>query len=52
MFFHDVVYVDSTYLAKRTVSDKILNDRAYEIALYTKYDTYDTYRRGLATIMH
>ena len=46
------MYADSIYLAKRTVSDKILIDRAYEIALYTKYGTYDTYRRGFATVMH
>ena len=32
-FVHDVVYVDSRDLAKRTVLDKILKDIAYEIAL-------------------
>ena len=32
-FSHDAAYSDSKDLAKRTVSDKILKDRAYEIAI-------------------
>ena len=32
-FAHDAAYSDSKDLAKRTVSDKILKDRAYEIAI-------------------
>ena len=32
-FSHDAAYSDSKDLAKRTVSDKILKDRAYEIAV-------------------
>ena len=31
-FAHDVAYYDSKDLAKRTIPDKILKDRAYEIA--------------------
>ena len=31
-FAHDAAYSDSKDLAKRTTSDKILQDRAYEIA--------------------
>ena len=31
-FGHNAAYSDSKYLAKRTISDKILKDRAYEIA--------------------
>ena len=31
-FHHDAAYADSKYLAKRTVSDKMLRNRAYEIA--------------------
>ena len=37
------------YLAKRTVSDKILTDAAYEIAINPKYDGY---QRGLARIVY
>ena len=33
---HDVAYSYSKDLAKRTISDKILKDRAYEIAINTK----------------
>ena len=32
-FVHDAVYPDSKDLARRTISGKILKDRAYEIAL-------------------
>ena len=45
-FAHDVAYYDSKDLAKRTVSDRILKVRAYEIATNTKYDGY---QRGLAS---
>ena len=36
------------YLAKLTVSDKVMKDKAYEIALNPKYDGY---QKGLAGIM-
>ena len=45
---HDAVYVDSKYLAKMTVSDKVLKGRAYEIALNSKYVGY---QRGLTSIV-
>ena len=31
-FAHDAAYSESNNLAKRTISDKILKDKAYEIA--------------------
>ena len=37
-FPHDEVYSDSKELAKRTISDRILKDRAYEIASNCNYD--------------
>ena len=41
-FAHDVAYSDNKDLAKRTVSDKILKDRAYKIARYPKYNGYQS----------
>ena len=39
--FADIAaYADNNDLVKRTASDKILKDRAYEIALNFKYDGY------------
>ena len=37
-FAHDAAYSDSKDLAKTTISDKILKDRAYEIARNPKYE--------------
>ena len=37
-FAHDAAYSDSKDLAKRTISDKILKDRADDIARNCKYD--------------
>ena len=37
-FAHDAAYSDIKYLAKRTISGKILKDRAYEIARYRNCD--------------
>ena len=37
-FSHNAAYSDSEYLAKGTVSNKILKVRAYRIAINTKYD--------------
>ena len=45
-FDHDGAYSDSKDLAKRTISDKILKDRAYEIA---RNRNYDGYQRALAS---
>ena len=48
-FAHDAVYSDSKDLAKRPVLEKILKDRAYEIARNLKHDGY---QRALASIVH
>ena len=48
-FANDAAYSDSKDLAKRTISDKILKDRAYEIARNRRYDGY---QRGLASIVY
>ena len=37
-FAHDAIYSNSKDLSKRTISDKILRDRANEIARSRKYD--------------
>ena len=44
-----MAYFDSKYLAKRTISDKILKDRAYEIAR-NKQD--GGYKRALASMVY
>ena len=41
-FAHDTAYSDSKDLAKRTILDKILKDRAYEIARNCNYDGYQS----------
>ena len=48
-FVHDVAYSESKDLAKRTISDKILRDRAYEI---TRKRNYDWYQRALANMVY
>ena len=48
-FAHDAAYSDSKDLAKRTISDKILKERAYEIARNCKYDGY---QRALASMVY
>ena len=48
-FAHDAAYSDSKDLAKRTVADKILRNRAFNIA---KNQKYDGYQRGLASIVY
>ena len=45
----DVSYSDSKYLVKRTISEKVLNWRAFEIAINRKYDRY---QRGWASMVH
>ena len=37
-FAHDSAYSNSKELAKRTISDKILKDRTYEVVSNRKYD--------------
>ena len=39
-FAHDAAYSDSKDLPKRTISDKTVKDRAYEIARNCGYDGY------------
>ena len=48
-FAHDAAYSDSKDLIKRTVADKILNNRAFNIAKDPKYDGY---QRGLASMVY
>ena len=48
-FAHDVPYSDSKDLTKRTVADKILRNRAFNIAKDPKYDGYE---RGLASMVY
>ena len=48
-FQHDMAYGDFKNLAKRTASDKVLRDKALNIAKYPKYDGF---QRGLASIVY
>ena len=48
-FPHDAAYSDSKDLIKRTVTDKILKNRAFNIAKDPKYDGY---QRGLASMVY
>ena len=48
-FQHDMAYGKSKNLAKRTQSDKVLRDKAFEIASNPKYDGY---QRGLASVVY
>ena len=48
-FAHDVAYSDTKYLAKRTIPDKILKDRAYEIA---RNRNCHGYQSALASIVY
>ena len=48
-FAHDAAYSDSKNLTKRTIADKILRDKAFNITKDTKYDGYE---RGLASMVY
>ena len=48
-FTHDAAYSDSEDLTKRTAADKILRNRAFNIA---KNQKYDGYQRGLASMVY
>ena len=48
-FAHDPAYCDSKDLTKRTAEDKILRNRAFNIAKDPKYDGY---QRGLASMVY
>ena len=46
---HDIAYGDFKDLARRTASDKILRNKAINIAKNPKYDEY---QRGLASMVY
>ena len=48
-FQHEVAYGDFKDLTRRTASDKILHDQAFNIAKDPKYDGY---KRGLASMVY
>ena len=48
-FAHDAAYSDSKDLTKRTVGDKILKNKAFDIAKDPKYDGH---QRGLASVVY
>ena len=48
-FSHDAEYTDSKDLAKRFISEKILKDRAFEIARNCEYDGY---QRALVSMVY
>ena len=48
-FQHDIAYGDFKDLAKRTASDKVLRDKAFNIAKNPKYDGY---QGGLASVVY
>ena len=48
-FVHDAAYYDSKDLTKRTIADKNLKNRAFDIAKDPKYDGY---QRGLASMVY
>ena len=48
-FQHDMAYGDFKDLKRRTASDKILRDKAYNIVKNPKYDGY---QRGLASMIY
>ena len=48
-FQHDMAYGDFKDLNRRTIADKVLRDKAFNIAKNTKYDKY---QRGLASIVY
>ena len=48
-FIHDAAYSDSKDLIKKTIADKVLRDKAFNIAKDPKYDGY---QRGLASIVY
>ena len=48
-FQHDMAYGDFKDLARRTAADKVLKDKAFNIA---KDPIYDGHQRGLASIFY
>ena len=48
-FQHDSAYADNKDLINRTKADKVLRDKAYDIASNPEYDGY---QRGLASMVY
>ena len=48
-FQHDMAYGDFKDIARRTASDKVLRDKAFDIAKNPKYDGH---QRGLASMVY
>ena len=48
-FQHDMAYGDFKDVARRTAADKVLRDKAFNIAKEPKYDGY---QRGLASLVY
>ena len=48
-FQHDMAYEDFKDLNRRTAADKVLPDKAFNIAKNPKYDEY---QRGLASVVY
>ena len=48
-FAHDAAYSERKDSAKRTISDKILKAKTFEIAINPKYDGY---QRGLSSMVY
>ena len=48
-FQHDMTYGDFKDLNRRTAADKILRDKAFNIAKNPKYDAY---QRGLTSVVY
>ena len=48
-FAHDAVHSDSKDLTKRTIADKVLKNKAFNIS---KDPNYDWYQRGLASMVY
>ena len=48
-FLHDMAYRDFKDLKRRTFSDKVLRDKAFNIAKNPKYDRY---QRGLLSMVY
>ena len=48
-FQHDIAYEAYKYLTRKTASDKILRDKAFDIAKNPKFDRY---KRGIASMVY
>ena len=48
-FQHDMAYGEFKDLKRRTASDEVLRDKAFNIAKNSKYDGYE---RGLASMVY